>query len=616
MARWAAVILAGWLVCTALAAGPWYVDKDVVGGLNDGSSWENAWSNIQSVNTGVDDDGTVYVKAGTYDTAAMPTYGYFYLRTDMNGYDITFEESGGDVVLESTNSYGPLRDIRTSGTVTFNGWTFRAEGGAATYGLVYLNNNAAVEFADCIFDAQTVDRHYAIHCESKAASTRSVALDGCTLNLTKHGINSIDTDALSVVDCTLTTEDTTTGYGLVVGTTSDTSLTSVYISGCTFSVGGRFLNAGNATSTLGSLVVDDCDIGLGTATESHGVAVSAVMTVGTTTITDCHIISKGIPVYLPGNPGRLYMKSNLLQVDAAAGPSGILWIGSDPVTSYPFTRPGAILGNTLTYSGGQGAVHALYLGDEVSGYIVANNTIISDGGYGLVIKGGDDNLILANSFYGSNTIFLKADAERNHIIHNACYAEGNGLGSSTNQAAISLVGVDSPSSLWPAQNIVVDNIFAATDSGEQAYSMYVISEPVQAGGSWRAAGNFFDRNVYYATGTAVLAYLFGAERTSLSALQQAWQNKADDATGWQQVVWDGNPAHSPSLSGAIALGAYPTNDANSVVDDPLFRNPAAYLLGIQVGSPAMGIGYGVYSNAGFQQNHPLILSPTNRGEQH
>lgn len=76
-AAWTVCLAAAMTVSLSASGAIWLVDADNVSGVEDGTTWATAFTNIQSAVDAADGagGGQVWVAAGTYTSAASPVVG-------------------------------------------------------------------------------------------------------------------------------------------------------------------------------------------------------------------------------------------------------------------------------------------------------------------------------------------------------------------------------------------------------------------------------------------------------------------------------------------------------------------------------------------------------------
>jgi len=542
-------------------ANTWYVKSDATGEA-DGTSWEDAFTTIaEALDEATLGDGDIIsIQAGTY--AGSDDY---VTGANQDGKDISLEAHEGSVIWSiDSGTESVIRDYsgRTSGTLSFTGITFQVTA-TASYGCLYLrNSNGSLTFTDCNF-VNPSGSCGAFLCDAIAASTRAYTFTHCTIQVPSgFGMYVRDVHGLTLDDCSFTSA-ADSGTAIYITTASDAaygdySFTDVSVSGfdnailsaSTFSIGNLTINGLTSSDLTGHAIY------LG------GVTASSV------NISNMDVTVGGVAIHLPNDMGRIDIRDNTFVKDAASSTGHTVNIGQDPNTTSPQTRGGVILNNTLTYLGSDGGVHAVFIGDDVNDLLISGNTVICLGGYGLVIKGGKRNKVIGNTIAGNNPIHIKADADCNLFTHNTCYCISQ-ADSASPEGAVSLVGVAAPASLWPKDNFFVHNILVAIGTVDDGTETYCICDRSAGSGAGYLGGdNVFDGNLYFAWGDAHLASIEGSDVDSLAALQAAWSSYT-----------------TPDADGRAALT---TNDAKSLVADPLFIDVSSYDLRVPFASPARG----------------------------
>jgi len=198
--------------------------------------------------------------------------------------------------------------------------------------------------------------------------------------------------------------------------------------------------------------------------------------------------------------------------------------------------------------------HCMMIGKGNSGVEIWGN-VLTGGNYGLVVK-ADYAHVHHNAMIGGTPLLLKG---AKHCTVHHCTA----VGTAGHGALEWEVQPDLGSGAVNAEyNNVHDCVFVAT--GENTYAVYDVSGNHQ--------GNRLDRNIYWSSGGAGIAYLNGAERNTIAEIRAAWDS-------WNEAV---------PLNGTTYGLAFAENDDNSSVADPLLVNAAAGDLRIKLNSPARG----------------------------
>ncbi len=188
------------LLCHSIQAQRHYVDQNAEGGNADGSSWENAFADLQTALAAAEDGDTIWVAAGTY----YPTTGTdrvisFELKDGVamyggfSGLEATVEERipgayqtilSGDIGTPgdpTDNTYQVIRSFANSATTLVDGFTIRD--GQATFssnanetlnkggGLYLAVNNAHLtglpQFVNCHFQNNRAVNGGAIYCQAE-----------------------------------------------------------------------------------------------------------------------------------------------------------------------------------------------------------------------------------------------------------------------------------------------------------------------------------------------------------------------------------------------------------------------------------------------------------------
>jgi uncharacterized repeat protein (TIGR02543 family) len=193
-----------------------FVDQHVYGGLEDGSSWENAYRRIQDALVNATEGDCIWVAKGEY---TPPTNSSYQLTRDSieiyggfgaweeNLYERNFANNptilrgSGTSIIVNTNAG---RDARWDG--------FIIENGTATQGGAIFNNNSLVTIANCIIRSNTADEGSAIYSLSSDPLLYNVEISGNTAQ--KGGAMYNLYSNPSLINVTISGNKATTGGGL------------------------------------------------------------------------------------------------------------------------------------------------------------------------------------------------------------------------------------------------------------------------------------------------------------------------------------------------------------------------------------------------------------------
>lgn len=292
----------------------YYLDEDLTTGLNDGSSWVNAYKSFSTAKTGIGDlseDSTIFVRStGLVDAnRELPR---------PNGFTLTVESDNNAVLYNSTAFFSALKVNTSSGTgktiiknittkFETNCYGFRFSGSAPT----------TVDFVNCVADGKGVGRR-----GWYLDSTGSVAINlyNCiSYGTTTAGVQHSSTGDITCVNCYM--ESDADGY--INTSTGTLTLTTSASSDTTGSVGLQNIPYDNTTFVDTTLGAEDL----------HLVSGSPLIGVGTTTVYtedkngDTWATPRDLGIYtfgsavIPASPDDLVLSSITLDQTSAGLPS-------------------------------------------------------------------------------------------------------------------------------------------------------------------------------------------------------------------------------------------------------------------------------------------------------
>ena len=532
-----------------------------------------AWRTLQHAADTAATGSTIHVRGGTY-TAGLA------LSAMHNGKTLTFVGHDGTVTVFPTSGYALNAEAAVDATCVFSFANMTFLSGFVA--IVRITGAPKLSFTDCAIGNPETGAVYLFQGVTAAAGTpRTLALTRCVLYSRGHAIYPGNYAAITLDGCTIAFANTRFGHalrldGASVGTVTvrDCEITqgppTVPLTGSVlYAVGatsiGRLTFVGNTVSCSGSAVVADgnvasylidnniitCDgtlhaIHLGT----DDVNVATYLIDNNTITCDgaSHAIHLGTADV---NVATYLIDNNTITCDST---SHALHLGTADVNAAPngTAGPMVISRNRITVTGGN--AHCMLIGKGNSGVEIWGNSL-TGGNYGLVVK-ADHAHVHHNTMIGRSPLALKG-AKRCTVHH--CTAVGT-----AGQGALEWeVQPDLGSGAANAEyNNVHDCIFVAT--GATTYAVYDVSGNHQ--------GNRLDRNIYWSSGGAGIAYLDGAERNTIEEIRATWDS-------WNEAV---------PLNGTTYGLAFSENDDNSSVTDPLLVNVAASDLRIKLNSPARG----------------------------
>ncbi len=241
-------------ICTSfISAKTVYVWEYAVGGLEDGSSWENAYLTIQAGINGADSSDTVLVGGGEY-----------YENLDLDGKAITLTSTDpNDWGIVSTtlidgSGSGSVITCDSSETVDTKIIGFRIQNGGGNSsnnaGGIYCHNSSPV-IQQCVIMENTITGSFGagIFCYSGAPT-----IDGCTFlgnigsNAHGGGIGCYESNA-TIRNCVFSGNDADRGGGIGCYQCSP-DVSNCSFSGNTSSYGGAFYCYKNAPTITNSIL--------------------------------------------------------------------------------------------------------------------------------------------------------------------------------------------------------------------------------------------------------------------------------------------------------------------------------------------------------------------------
>jgi hypothetical protein len=270
----------------------WYVDP-TGSGSEDGTSWDDAYGDIQSALTAATSGDEVWVKEGTYaitsaitHKAGVPLYGGFASTLSGTAGTIAGRDLVNDISTIDANSTGRIFTLSTNCAtdgftcregdgstgggvalissltgITFDNMIFVANAGTSTSffngGGAFRISSSTVAFTDCVFDANTV----------------LTGVDG--------GAITIANSTVTMTDCEVKNHTTARGGGaIIVDATSDVPLTLIR---CDFTDNSSVSSSGGAIKINNAIVdIDDSTFDGNDATVSFG---GAIVITGTRALT-------------------------------------------------------------------------------------------------------------------------------------------------------------------------------------------------------------------------------------------------------------------------------------------------------------------------------------------
>ena len=265
------------LVCLfhSLNAATIYVDASPAGAGDDGTSWDAAYSDLQSALSAASSGDAIWVAAGTYKpTSGTDRTATFQLKTGValyggfSGIETTLEDRdlssnpsilSGDIGTEgdnTDNSYHVLTGSGTDATAILDGFTITAGNANSTTdpnddGGGLYNDGGSPTLTNCTLSGNSADSYGgAIYNRSSSSPT----LINCTLsgNSADNGgaiFNLASSPALT--NCTLS-GNSADSYGGAISNFSSSSpmLTNSTLSGNSAFYGGAISNYDNSSPTL------------------------------------------------------------------------------------------------------------------------------------------------------------------------------------------------------------------------------------------------------------------------------------------------------------------------------------------------------------------------------
>lgn len=246
------VLILGMLASNAFAA-VIYVAPGAVGS-NDGTSWADAYTNLQTAITASISGDEIWVKAGTYVPASEPNYitphydsryYHFHLK---NGVTLYGGFAGDETALEQ-------RDISGNPTLL--------SGGNARFNIIYHSFNwSPIQVNNtAVLDGFTVTgaTNSAVYLDNNSATIRNCTFSGNNGGLgAAINVKPVTTHAY-VENCTFR-NNTTPGWGGAMFTNGFNFPSKVYITNCTFGnnsggSGGAIYNAYGGSMVMNSTFV-------------------------------------------------------------------------------------------------------------------------------------------------------------------------------------------------------------------------------------------------------------------------------------------------------------------------------------------------------------------------
>ena len=423
------------------------------------------------------------------------------LAATHNGKTLSFVGHGGTVTVSVIYfpAIGDAAEVDATCVFSFANMTFLSSSIAA---IVRITGEPKLSFTDCAIGNEATTAAYLFQCSTAAAGTpRTLALTRCVLYAPRHAISPGNCAAIMLDGCDIAFAIRWEGHALKLDGAS-----------------------------VGTVTVRDCEITQGRAAGSALYALG-VTSIGRLTFTGNTVSCSGSGVVADHNVATYLIDNNTITCD---GTSHAIHLGTDDVNAAPngTAGPMTVSRNRITVAGEN--AHCMLIGHGNSGVEVWGN-VLTGGNYGLVVK-TDYAHVHHNAMLGRSPLALKG-AKRCAVHH--CTAVGT-----AGQGALE----------WEAQseyNSIHDCIFVAT--GANTYAVYDVSGNHQ--------GNRVDRNIYWSSGGAGIAFLNGAEANTIEDIRAAWDT-------WNE--------------------AFAENDDNSSVVDPLLVNAATGDLRIKLNSPARG----------------------------
>lgn len=477
-----------------------------------------AWRTLQYAADTAATGSTIHVRGGTYE-------GGLALAATHNGKTLSFRGHGGTVTVSVAGGYAIKDDAAVDATCVFSfeRMTFLSTNVIA---IVRITGAPKLAFTDCAIGNEATGAFYLFRCDTAAAGTpRTLALTRCALYAPRHAIYPGNCAAITLDGCAITFADRFPGYAL------------------------------NGAS-VGTLTVRDCEITQGGAAGSAlGLYALGVTSIGRLTFAGNTVYCSGSGVVADHNVATYLIDNNTITCDST---SHAIHLGTDDVNAAPNGTAGPMIvsRNRITVTGEN--AHCMLIGQGNSGVEVWGN-VLTGGNYGLVVK-ADYAHVHHNTMIGRTPLLLKG-AKRCAVHH--CTAVGTAVGPAPHGALEWEVQSDLGSGAANAEyNSVHDCIFVAT--GASTYAVYDVSSNHQ--------GNRLDRNIYWSSGGAGIAYLNDGEANTIEDIRAAWDS-------WDETV---------ALNGTTYGLAFAENDDNSSVIDPLLVNAATGDLRIKLNSPARG----------------------------
>jgi len=561
-----------------------FVDSANEGGTENGQTWETAWGTInEAIADAGAEDSIINVRGGPYTDHS----GGNFVQLDADVVSLTFvAHEAVSWVPPGTVNYG-FRIAGNGGTITFNGFTLSTSTNqTAPNGCTILRDTGTknLVLTNCVVKG-SASAAFAIYWVG-GASTRRDTYTNCTITTAARGLGFNGGGSLTVTGGSITSTGKVGNDWPIQLRQAVASIEAVTIRNVTLTGGTACIHfLGNDALSFGNVLIEGCMFNLNAGSGSTAAVrfsddPGEKPRYGRVTITGCTMIEgDGIAISCPGNVENLSITNNTFALTANkhADADKLINLGTD-TGDVNLMHGTVVSGNRLSYAatGADTEVCCLFLGREVQGAKVFNNTISTPVGYGIVDK-GHYNSIHHNSVSGSNCIWLSTGCSYSEVMNNSCYC--------TNGAALTWIteGTTAPKSAVISQNI----FHSATGAS------YCIRDASGSHGSFR-----IDRNVYYDTGATHFALLNGMtldtgilEELILEELQEAWD-------------WYG--------------GADSSNDDHSVYANPRFVNAARGDLRIQATSPAKGImnpsdpDLSVWNDKGAFQRQvvlPLVINP-------
>lgn len=408
---------------------------------NNGQSYSSggAWATIQYGIDHIAGGDTLLIGPGTY------TEGSYLAANTANslGYSpsvsiASYSGNSADVTIQSSGASFCV--LEKTGGMTWSNLTFTTH--TTTDSAFYLGGGTNCAWYNCVFlmpSPAAAQRAIAVHQQAGLAISNAV-WQGCSIvqsgntnaayGVAFESINVNNCSGFAFVNCT-----NSASWGLyATAAVSSMAVTNsvfqcnyygVVLTGCTntslvgntfYSTNGECVRWGSGMTSLYMLSNTACSFG------SYGFnGVNVTLPVTNITIASCTVTSKQDAINIPIGKGVVI--SNCVCSTGNSGTRTIcLGLDSDWNTSNGILTNGVIVGCAVTNTGGG---HGIVTGANCTNAIVANNTIFSASGLGLVIKGcagtqAINNTIYANQTSPSGTIFFKeatgATASHNVLI--------------------------------------------------------------------------------------------------------------------------------------------------------------------------------------------------------